>query len=143
MTSEAAQLCVIDIMTPSPKTIDINSNLQDAIEIMKVLGVRHLPVLKKDILVGILSLTDILRLSFGESYFETRKGDLSLLDEVTVAQVMNINPQTVDQSDDIGSVIKKFIDVEFHAFPVMNHSELVGIVSSKDVMKYYMATPTE
>lgn len=47
-------------MTPAPQTVTGDALLDDARSQMKALGVHHMPVLKDDALVGILSEKDVL-----------------------------------------------------------------------------------
>ena len=48
-----------EIMTKNPDTISPNKTTIDAIKIMKSKGFRHLPVIEKNQIVGILSMRDL------------------------------------------------------------------------------------
>lgn len=50
---------VSEIMTKNPDTIAPNKTTIDAIKIMKSKGFRHLPVIEKNKIVGILSMRDL------------------------------------------------------------------------------------
>lgn len=50
---------VRDIMTPNPRTVDLDASLAQAMKVMADAGVRHLPVMLGDRLAGILSMRDI------------------------------------------------------------------------------------
>lgn len=52
-----------DCMTPDPMTIRASDTLQDAMSLMRVLGVRHLPVVDDGRPSGIVSLRDVLRVA--------------------------------------------------------------------------------
>ncbi len=51
---------VADIMTKNIKTINDDEELSEAAEIMNREGIRRLPVMKKEKLVGIITATDLL-----------------------------------------------------------------------------------
>ncbi|MEM1689532.1 MAG: CBS domain-containing protein [Candidatus Hadarchaeales archaeon] len=50
-----------DVMTKKPISIDPESTLLEAIQLMAFYKFRHLPVVKKGKIVGVLSLRDILK----------------------------------------------------------------------------------
>lgn len=55
-----------DLMCANPYTVSSNTNLKDVIDIFTAHEFHALPVVDNELLVGIISTTDILRL-FGES----------------------------------------------------------------------------
>lgn len=55
-----------DVMTKNPVTITEEESLFKALAIISRRGVRHLPVIRENRLVGIINRTDILREIFGE-----------------------------------------------------------------------------
>jgi CBS domain-containing protein len=58
---------VADYMTPAPEVLRPDSELADAAHVMLELGVRHLPIMRGERLVGVLSMRDLLRGSGGSS----------------------------------------------------------------------------
>lgn len=55
----SADTAVGDIMTPSPRTIDADGDLAQALEIMSAGGFHHVPVMRGDEPIGLLSADDI------------------------------------------------------------------------------------
>lgn len=55
----SADTRVEEIMTPSPKTIDTEGQLTEALEIMSHGGFHHVPVMRGERAVGLLSADDI------------------------------------------------------------------------------------
>jgi CBS domain-containing protein len=51
---------VSDYMTPAPEVLRPDSELADATRRMLELGIRHLPVVRGGLLVGVLSIRDVL-----------------------------------------------------------------------------------
>jgi CBS domain-containing protein len=51
---------VEDYMTPAPEVLRPDSELADAAHLMLQLGIRHLPIVRSGLLVGVLSIRDVL-----------------------------------------------------------------------------------
>jgi CBS domain-containing protein len=48
-----------DVMTPHPMTVDATDPAGKALQMMREGGFRHLPIMQKNLLVGIVSIRDI------------------------------------------------------------------------------------
>lgn len=129
---------VSSIMTRSLITANVSDNLRQVTSLMKKHNVRHLPVVSDKKLVGIVSRTDIMRLSFGDMFDDQSGADNTIFDTLTLEQVMMSEPKTVDENDSIKDVAAIFSQSEFHALPVMNGDEVVGIISTTDLIRYLM-----
>jgi len=51
---------VVDYMTPDPQVVTRETNAKEAARMMTDMGIRHLPVVEGDELVGLVSARDIL-----------------------------------------------------------------------------------
>lgn len=69
------------IMTPNPITIDSSSMGSEALLIMAKHNIRHLPVIKSEKIIGIISLTDLIR--------KQAHNALYLIKEINSAQSIN------------------------------------------------------
>ena len=108
------------IMTTAVVTVDIDKSLHYAKTIFDKKKIRHLPVVDNRKLVGMLSLTDIMRLSFGNTYgIDDPETDKTLFEMLTIGQVMKEHPMFVDSEDSIKKVAEILIKEEFHALPVV------------------------
>ncbi len=131
---------VSHIMTKELKTLNVHDgSLFEAKETMEQNSIRHLPVVEGEKLVGILSLTDIHRISFGANYGQEATVDRSIFDSLSVPQVMHHDPKTVTPETPIKEVAELLSREEFHAVPVVSgDGNLEGIVSTTDLMKYLL-----
>lgn len=129
---------VSTIMTRSVITANVSDNLRQVNSLMKKNNVRHMPVVSGTKLVGIVSRTDIMRLSFGDMFDDHTSADGTVFDTLTLEQVMMNNPRTVDENTSIKEVAEIFSKEEFHALPVMNNGDVTGIISTTDLMKYLL-----
>ena len=58
--ADAATTPVSDYMTPAPEVLRPDNELADATHLMLELGIRHLPIVRGGLLVGVLSMRDVL-----------------------------------------------------------------------------------
>ncbi|WP_038030815.1 CBS domain-containing protein [Thermonema rossianum] len=124
---------VSHIMTQDVYTTGIHDSLASAFRLMKEKKIRHLPVVEGEQLIGILSMTDIMRLSFG-----TEEPDENTLSMFKIEQIMKPNPKTVAPTDEIRTVAEILTKEEFHALPVAEDGKLCGIVTTTDIIKYLL-----
>lgn len=132
---------VKELMTASVIQVQIDTNLADVVDLMKKNRIRHVPVAKGNQLVGIVSRTDINRLTFGALMDDQNAADEAILEMLTLEQVMSSNPRVVNNSDTIKSVAEIFANEEFHALPVVDEQEdwqCVGIITTTDIIKYLL-----
>ena len=128
---------VKDIMTKNLKSVSLhNGSIQMAKDIMEENNIRHLPVKNGEQLAGIISLTDIKRISFGANYGQEGAVDKAIFDSLNLNQVMAHNPTTISSDTTIKEAAEILSSSEFHALPVIENSNLEGIVTSTDLIKY-------
>lgn len=126
------------IMTQNLITVDVNESLRKVDKLFKENHIRHLPVVSGSKLVGIISKSDIMRLSFGQMFDGQDDADEAVFDMLSLEQVMVSNPKVISEDENIKDVAEKFTEVEFHALPVVKENEIVGIVSTTDLLKYLL-----
>ncbi|MCA0232714.1 MAG: CBS domain-containing protein [Bacteroidetes bacterium] len=126
------------IMTKNVATVQVSDDLHDVIDLVKKNHIRHVPVLEGHDVVGIISSTDINRLTFS-SLFENQEGaDEAILEMLSISQVMTQKPRTVEATLSIKEVAEILASEEYHALPVIENGQLVGIVTTTDVIKYLL-----
>ncbi|MEZ5022267.1 MAG: CBS domain-containing protein [Chitinophagales bacterium] len=126
-------------MTSNVLTLNVTDSLEDAESIMKKNKVRHIPVVSGEKLVGMLSLTDLLRISFVDHYGEQESStDTVVYDILSIPQVMVSNPEFVTKDQTIREVAEMLATKEYHALPVVEEGNLVGIVTTTDLIKYLL-----
>jgi CBS domain-containing membrane protein len=133
------EIPVAEIMTAHPHTLDIEDSLESARKKFEKLKLRHLPVVNGDKLMGILSLTDILRLSFGSNFGTNQyEADEAIFEMLSIDQVMKHNPKTISSKNSLREVGEILSKEEFHALPVVDNEKLVGIITTTDVIRYLL-----
>lgn len=102
-------------------------------------GVHHIPVVSGDQLVGIISWSDVLRVSFGDTFdADQRSVDATLDHTFTIEQLMKKNPVTLADNACVRNAAEILAKGEFHSIPVVHGTKLVGIVTSTDLIKYLL-----
>ncbi len=102
-------------------------------------GVHHIPVVSGDQLVGIISWSDVLRVSFGDTFdADQRSVDATLDHTFTIEQLMKKNPVTLADNACVRDAAEILAKGEFHSIPVVHGTKLVGIVTSTDLIKYLL-----
>lgn len=123
-------------MTVRPRTILVDKQMHVARSICEWGDFHHLPVVEEDgKLVGIVSLTDVLRASDAEHEDSTPAVNRELqLAQVSVVDVMIRNPVAVDPSMPIDEAARCMMRESINCLPVVEAGELVGIVTSFDML---------
>lgn len=60
---------ISELMTPNPITVSPDNTVEDCMKIMTDKHIRHLPVLDKDQLVGVISIGDLVKMIIEEQKF--------------------------------------------------------------------------
>ncbi|MGB1308862.1 MAG: HPP family protein, partial [Oceanihabitans sp.] len=88
-------------------------------------------------IIGMLSYTDLLRISFADAIDEDEKDvDTVVYNMFTIEQVMAKNLISVNSTTTIKEVAEILAKKEFHALPVLDNNKLVGIVTTTDLINY-------
>lgn len=128
---------VSDMMTRFPKVIAGDVSVKEVNEIFERNNVRHLPVVgEQGELLGIISQTDLNRLVFGSFMPGDSKYDESMMNMLTLDDVMIRNPVSMSPQQTLEECIDVFTIGGFHAVPVVEDGELVGILNVVDVLKH-------
>ncbi|MDN3492265.1 CBS domain-containing protein [Winogradskyella bathintestinalis] len=128
---------ISEIMTKKIIALDRTDDLETAEKLFKKHKIRHIPVVTEDAIIGMLSYTDLLRISFAESVSDDgRNVDTVVYNMFTIDQVMAKNLVTINIHATIPEVAKILAEKEFHALPVINDGVLVGIVTTTDLINY-------
>ncbi len=134
---------VSEIMTTRLVTVRPDTSAKDVYNIFKQNDFHHVPVVDKgDILVGIISKEDFFKVSYilsqqttGKTWTENQYQSLSARD------FMTNYPMTLDPDDTIGLAADVFLTNKFHALPVVEDHQLIGIVTSHDLLKFSFNSP--
>lgn len=132
------QAAISSIMSAEPVVLEMTDDLRKAKKLMLKHKIRHLPVVAGDNIVGMVSKTDLNRLTFGTIYEGADAADAAVFDILTIGQVMASNVKSVQHNQCIHDVATILAANEFHALPVLDGKKVVGIVTTTDLIKYML-----
>ncbi len=117
------------LMVKNPLCVGINASIAEAIDLMKVNSIRHLPVVDdRGALCGFLTLADLK-----QGLIPSMVGDLCLAD------LMIRNPITVNPEDDVEDAAQVIYRRKIGGMPVVdNDNKLVGIITVTDILHAFV-----
>lgn len=128
---------VSTIMTKNIIKLTIADDLTKAESLFKHYKIRHIPVVNGATIIGMLSYTDLLRISFADAIDDDEEVvDTTVYNMFTVEQVMAKKLITITPDTTIKEAAQILATKEFHALPVCEDHLLVGIVTTTDLIKY-------
>ena len=129
---------IASIMTKELITLGLNDSLYSAEKRMKVNHIRHMPVVDGDELIGLVSLSDLQRVSFIDAYSKEGTEDTPVYNMLSIKDLMIKNPLTASPKTTILEVSKLLASKEFHSLPVVDEGKLVGIITTTDLLHYFI-----
>lgn len=129
---------VSEIMTDNVIAVEVTAGIRYTEQLFRQKKIRHLPVVKNGELTGIISLTDLQRLSFADNFGGETDVDSAIYNMLTLEQIMMNKPVTVQVTQSVKDVAEILSTHEFHALPVLDEAQLVGIVTTTDLIKYLL-----
>lgn len=118
-----------DIMTENPVSVQKDTPIYEALELLAKHNVSGIPVVREDmILVGVLSEKDILSLLYAH---ESDK-------EKTVNDFMTHPAVHFDEDESLLDVCDCLANNYFRRVPVTSKGKLVGVISRKDIIDYIL-----
>lgn len=125
------------IMTKNVIKLKLSDDLTKAEELFKKNKIRHIPVVSGNKILGMLSYTDLLRISFVDAVDDDAEiVDTTVYNMFTVEQVMAKKVITISPDTTIREAAEILSKNEFHALPVCEGDLLVGIITTTDLIKY-------
>lgn len=134
-------MLVEEAMTKHTRTVRPDQSLSDVRSIFEEEGFRHLPVMGNDGLVGMITLTDLMRVTYGahiaDADFEVN--DL-ILETTTVEESMSKRLVTVEPGADLKEAARLMRKYKIGCVPVVDNGNLLGLVTTTDILTAYIGS---
>lgn len=130
---------VSKIMTSNIIKLNIDDQLTKAEDLFKRYKIRHLPVVNGSHIVGMLSYADLQKVSFVNDFDDKPGVEAVVYNFFTIEQVMTQQVMSVFPWTPIKEVAKILSESNFNALPITQDQNLVGIVTTVDLLKYYIS----
>ncbi|MBT8280584.1 MAG: CBS domain-containing protein [Muriicola sp.] len=128
------------VMTKNIISVDVKDGLERAEHLFKKHNIRHMPVTQDKKIVGMLSMNDLLRLSFADGAFREEDNIKSEIYEMfTIHQLMVRTPESISSKETVRDATALLVKRKYHSLPVVDDGEVVGIVTTTDLLKYYLS----
>ena len=127
------QLRVSDVMTRDPVTLGPEDSLMRAVEVMRMRGVRRIPVVVGGMLVGLLAEGDLKRAQ-PSALSDSEEEWVSVMEGTPLSRIMIPKPLTVLEETPLVDAVQTLHTTKFGALPVLRNGKLVGIVTDTDLL---------
>jgi len=97
----------------------------------------HMPIVSGEKLVGMISSTDLLRVTFGDSK-DLREADALLDHSHKVSDLMTTQVVSVDSKSSVREATDILAEGRFHSLPVVDDGKLVGMLTTTDLLRYML-----
>ena len=115
-----------EIMNRYPMTLQKSGDLALARQMMAWAGIRHLPILDGERLVGMLSERDILAL--------LASGEVGVGENPEVSYAMSSDVQTASPDDSLTEAAARMAADKITCLPITERGKLIGLVTTVDVL---------
>jgi len=116
-------------------TVNPDTSLTEAREILSEEHIRALPVVKNNKLVGIITRRGLLRVDLSFLIDDSWHANANL-DDGKVADVMTKNPLTVRPEAQLPKAARIMLENKITALPVLEKDNLVGILTNSDFLRF-------
>ncbi|MFZ1676040.1 MAG: CBS domain-containing protein [Saprospiraceae bacterium] len=128
---------VASIMTKDAISVRSDTAIDEINTIFEKYKFHHLPVVDRGELKGLISKSDYLKVRHMLAYTWSGQIDINdLYSTLKASDIMTSQPLCIEPSDTIGMAADIFLANVIHALPVVDDNELVGIVTSHDILAY-------
>ncbi|MFT4977914.1 MAG: CBS domain-containing membrane protein [Myxococcota bacterium] len=125
------------IMTRDVVTVQLHDSMSTVRSILRSRPFHHVPVLKGDLLVGMLSSADPARLALDAYVPDQETADAHLDAAFSVEAAMSPEPVSIQASDTVRRAAEILGDGDIHFLPVTDETgRLLGMVTSTDLIRY-------
>jgi CBS domain-containing protein len=128
---------VDEIMSKQIHSVSLQHSIKDVENIMHENCIRHVPVVSGDHLLGLISQTDLERISFVE-LGDDQNVKANIFNAYSIEQVMTKNLNSVRSDDTIKDAAEIMSLGAYHSLPVVDDNKLVGILTTTDLIDYLL-----
>ena len=130
-----AHCLVRDVMTQPAVTVEPETLLLDAALTMRASAMRHLPVIERGCLVGLLTDRDVQRCAPSRLIPISEDAYNAVFADTSVKRIMTREPQTVTPDTPLLAAIELMQQSRYGCLPVVENDQLVGILTRSDLVE--------
>jgi CBS domain-containing protein len=139
--AEGQTVTVEKIMSRKVVSISMDDTLDIVRDIMELGSVRHIPVVSRGTVVGVVSQRDLLKASLSNVMGIPAKEQAQFLKQIHIAEVMSKPAITIAPEAPVRQAARSMAERKIGCLPVLEHGKLVGIVTETDVLAFFASLP--
>jgi acetoin utilization protein AcuB len=121
-------------MTADPLTLEPEDSLMTALQVMRLRGVRRVPVVLGGVLMGLLVEGDLKRAE-PSTLTGSQEEFNRVMESTAISRIMIQNPVTVTANQPLAEAVEILYNTKYGALPVMDESRVVGILTDYDMLR--------
>ncbi len=130
---------VASIMRRDVVTVEPDESLLEADQIMRLARIRHLPVARRGMLIGVLSHRDILEASIARLEKTSARERTEHLRQTRVEQLLRGRTQSVEADCPLSEAALTMLRLRIGCLPVVepgsDGARLIGLVTESDLLR--------
>ncbi len=127
-------LTVEHAMTADPVTLGPEDTLMRGVEVMRMRGIRRIPIVVGGALVGLLAEGDLKRAQ-PSTLDGTQEAFDRVMEGTPITRIMINNPITVGPDMPLEDAAQTLHTTKYGALPVVSDGRLVGILTDSDLIR--------
>jgi len=112
---------ITEVVTISPE-----KSVEDALQLMKIHSIRHLPVVEGEKLLGLVTESSLRPYLFNEKL------------KMSIKEVMIINPIVIDPETSVDEAARLIYKYKIGGLPVVSQGKLLGIITVTDILEAFI-----
>jgi CBS domain-containing protein len=125
------------VMSTELSTVNVTDKVSEVRRLLAEQAFHHVPVVSGKKLVGMISATDMVKLSLSAYGADQRAVDAMLDHEFTIEQIMVKTLHTLGEKRTVREAAEMLGEGSYHSLPIVSdEGELVGMVTSTDIIRY-------
>lgn len=122
-------------MTKKVKTVSPDTKIGEAAKIMVKEGLRRLPLVRDEILVGLVTASDIMHyLGNGEAFDKIVTGDIHEAFDEPIGSLISKDVVWATSDMDLGKAASLMMENDVGSLPVIDEGTLCGIITERDFL---------
>jgi CBS domain-containing protein len=130
---------VQDIMTRNPHTLEADDVLDLADDLMTMARIRHIPILERGKLIGIVSQRDLFFSALVQALGLEQREQKDLMKTIRAREIMIRPVLTISSGASVKEAARLMADNKIGCLPVVEDEKFVGIVTETDIL-HHVAT---
>ncbi|WP_445475162.1 CBS domain-containing protein [Methanococcoides methylutens] len=127
---------IADYMSKRVEKASSDMTISDAAKTMVMNRFRRLPVVKGDILLGVVNASSIMHfLGSGEAFEKLTTGNIHEAMDVPISSLISKDVVWISSDADLGKASELMVKNGVEALPVIDDGKLCGIITERDILR--------